>query len=524
MTKTVSYTNVHLSYTADVAGLRQAKSDMAAMNRVINQAKTDTQRYEEHVRKLDRLLANGKISQQQYNQALEAARVRFLAADTAATKYSHTLQQLNVPGSGMLAAGPVGAVGIVSAAIGAAGLQQAKQSIQAYGELQMTLTTLEVIYGDAGRAAKDFATFRQMAAVSPLETSDFTKAAVTMAQYGVSVEQIVPRLKALAEISAGNSDRMATLSLAFGQVAANGRLMGQEVLQMVNSGFNPLAEISRTTGRSMQDLRKDMENGLISFDMVAKALDTATSAGGRFFEMNEKLGNTIPAQQAQLRDEFTKTQEQFGKFLAEGGAVDALSATSSALKGFNEQLAILNKHNASLTAFDMFSVNGFMENYNAMQEMFLEGSTAADIERMTKEADDLQKAQEKMGQTIADAISSVPTGIAQAGQTYAGALAQFGAMAEQHARDIERHNIKKRAAEEEERKKQLESKTYTAELPGLAEYGSREAFGLMNDLAQRKADMQLQKLQEQKDIAVKQVELLTTIKDNTAKPQMGIVK
>jgi K+-transporting ATPase c subunit len=97
-------------------------------------------------------------------------------------------------------------------------------------------------------------------------------------------------------------------------------------------------------------------------------------------------------------------------------------------------------------------------------------------------------------------------------------------MAEQHARDIERHNIKKRAAEEEERKKQLQSKTYTAELPGLAEYGSREAFGLMNDLAQRKADMQLQKLQEQKDIAVKQVELLTTIKDNTAKPQMGMVK
>jgi hypothetical protein len=46
----------------------------------------------------------------------------------------------------------------------------------------------------------------------------------------------------------------------------------------------------------------------------------------------------------------------------------------------------------------------------------------------------------------------------------------------------------------------------------------------MNDLAQRKADMQLQKLQEQKDIAVKQVELLTTIKDNTAKPQMGMVK
>jgi tape measure domain-containing protein len=527
MTKTVSYTNVHLSYTADLAGLRQAKSDMAAMNRVINQAKTDTQRYEEHVQKLDRLLANGKINQQQYNNALEAARTRFLSAGAAAKSYQQTIASLNLPGSGLVGAGAVGAAGIAATTVSSAGIQQAKQAIQAYGDLQMTLTTLEVIYGDAGRAAKDFAAFRQMAAVSPLETKDFTNAAVVMAQYGVNVEQIVPRLKSLAEISAGNSERMATLSLAFGQVAANGRLMGQEVLQMVNSGFNPLAEISRTTGRSMQDLRKDMENGLITFDMVAKAFDTATEAGGRFYGMNEKLGKTIPAQQAQLRDEFTKTQEAFGQALAEGGAVDALSATSYALKGFNEQLSILNKHNASLTAFDSFGVNGFMRQYNAMQDMFVEGSNAADIERMTKEADDLQKAQEKMGQTIADAISSVPSGIAQAGQTYAGALAQFGSMAEKHARDIERHNIKKRAAEEAARKKELESDSPSKLSPVNASLSSglsvttKEGIEYLNQL---QSNMQQQQLNEQRRQTAAQLDANKLLKKINDKPAIGVVK
>jgi len=95
MTKTVSYANVHLTYTADAAGLRQAKADMAAMNRVINQTKTDTQKYEEHVQKLDRLLANGKITQEQYNRGLEAARKKYLETNKEVAKAIDYQKQYN---------------------------------------------------------------------------------------------------------------------------------------------------------------------------------------------------------------------------------------------------------------------------------------------------------------------------------------------------------------------------------------------------------------------------------------------
>ncbi|MFW1649887.1 hypothetical protein, partial [Acinetobacter nosocomialis] len=76
--------------------------------------------------------------------------------------------------------------------------------------------------------------------------------------------------------------------------------MGQEVLQMVNAGFNPLQEISRTTGRSMVELKKAMEDGAISSSMVADALRSATEEGGRFFEMNEKLKNSAAGQWAKI--------------------------------------------------------------------------------------------------------------------------------------------------------------------------------------------------------------------------------
>ena len=526
MTKTVSYANVHLTYTADAAGLRQAKADMAAMNRVINQTKTDTQKYEEHVQKLDRLLANGKISQEQYNRALDAARTKFLTASQAAKGYSQTLASMNLPGMGMVGMGPIGATGAAFALTSAAGISMAKQSVQAYGELQMTMASLEVIYGDAGKAARDFATMRQMAAVSPLETRDFTRAATVMAQYGVAIDRIVPTLSRISEVAAGDSEKMFSLSLAFGQVAANGRLMGQEVLQMVNAGFNPLAEIARTTGRDMRDLRKDMENGLITFDMVAKAFETATEAGGRFNGMNEKLGETIPAKLAQLRDEYTKLKEVIGESLASGGVVDMLNATSTALKGLNEQLSLMNKYNVSISGMGFLTdplgeMNRF---YNFGQEALMQSTTAADIERMGKEADDLQKAQERFGKSIADAISSVPSAIQSAGQTYAGAMNQFEELAREGAQSVIRADIKRRAEAEEKRKQEMQDMKLTAELPRLATYGSVEAFNLMSEMAQRKADMQLEQLRKNEEIAVKQVDLLTTIKDNTGKPQMGIVK
>ena len=122
----------------------------------------------------------------------------------------------------------------------------------------------------------------------------------------------MPALRALSEVSVGNADRFQSLALAFGQVQANGRLMGQEVLQMVNAGFNPLQEISRTTGRSMLDLKKDMENGAVSARMVEDAFKSATSEGGRFYEMNERLKNSAAGQYAKMKSDVEMLATEIG--------------------------------------------------------------------------------------------------------------------------------------------------------------------------------------------------------------------
>lgn len=94
---------------------------------------------------------------------------------------------------------------------------------------------------DAGKQmVKDLQDF---AAATPLNTEDIQRAAKTLLQFGVAGEDILGTMRQLGDVTGGDATRFNQMALAFGQMAASGRLMGQDLLQMINAGFNPLQEI-----------------------------------------------------------------------------------------------------------------------------------------------------------------------------------------------------------------------------------------------------------------------------------------
>ena len=131
--------------------------------------------------------------------------------------------------------------------------------------------------------------------------------AQTMLAFGASDKDIMADTKMLGDVAMGNAERLKSLTLAFSQVRAGAKLTGQDLLQFVNAGFNPLQQIAEKTGASMASLRKKMSDGEISFDMVKQAFVDATSEGGKFFGMTNKIAQT-----------------DFGKWEAFKGQVDGL--------------------------------------------------------------------------------------------------------------------------------------------------------------------------------------------------------
>lgn len=145
-------------------------------------------------------------------------------------------------------------------------------------------------------------------------------AAQTLLGFNVNAEKIIPSLKSIGDITMGNNEKFSSMTLAFAQMSAAGRLMGQDLNQMINAGFNPLQVISEKTGKSIAVLKKEMEQGAISSEMVADAFAAATAEGGRFYNMLEKQNTGIRGeknrQSAVIKEKLNEIGEANEKIIA----------------------------------------------------------------------------------------------------------------------------------------------------------------------------------------------------------------
>jgi tape measure domain-containing protein len=199
-------------------------------------------------------------------------------------------------------------VGIVGGIIGIG-----KAALQTAAELEQTSVSFEVFTGSATVAKNMLSELKTQALSSPMQFQDITKGAQILMQYGLTAQQVIPITKMLGDISGGNADKFSRLSLAFGQVNAAGRLMGQEARQMINAGFNPLQAISDKTGQSMAVLTQRMHDGQISVRDVAQAFVYATTEGGRFFGMADKQSQTLTGAYNKMAESISFTLAAVGE-------------------------------------------------------------------------------------------------------------------------------------------------------------------------------------------------------------------
>ena len=158
---------------------------------------------------------------------------------------------------------------------------------------EMQNASFEVLFGGESNAKKMIDNISAYASKSTYGKETLSGAVQTMAGFGIAQERIMPNLRAIGEIAMGNKPKFDSLTLAFSQMSATGQLMGQDLNQMINAGFNPLLQMSKDTGKSIAQLKDDMGKGKISADMVAEAFQNATNEGGMFYGMTEKMSNTL---------------------------------------------------------------------------------------------------------------------------------------------------------------------------------------------------------------------------------------
>lgn len=208
-------------------------------------------------------------------------------------------------------------VGVVSTAM--AGL--IGFGVKYNAEIEQLQTSFEVMTGSADKAKSVIEELTKLGAETPFETKDLAEVTQLLMNYGLTADDAIDKMKMLGDIAQGSSEKMNRIAMAYGQMSSAGKVSLEDVKQMIEAGFNPLQEISKTTGESMASLYDRISKGTISVDEITASMQRSTSAGGKYFQSMEKQSKTLNGQISTLKDNFS----QFAGVLAN----DATNAISS---------------------------------------------------------------------------------------------------------------------------------------------------------------------------------------------------
>lgn len=186
------------------------------------------------------------------------------------------------------------------------------------GEFEKQQVSLRAILQDVAGADALFDKIKRLAVVSPFSVLDLTTYAKQLSAFSVPLDEIYDTTKMLADVSAGLGVDMGRIILAYGQIRSASFLRGQEVRQLTEAGIPILDELAKQfeelEGRavSVGEVFDKISARQVSFEMVEKAFKDMTGEGGKFYEMQEVLADTLTGKISNLRDSYEIMMSSIG--------------------------------------------------------------------------------------------------------------------------------------------------------------------------------------------------------------------
>lgn len=237
-----------------------------------------------------------------------------------------------------------GAVAGVTAAMGAGVAAGVKYN----ASIEQYQTSFEVMTGSADKAAEVIERLKKVGAETPFELPELADTTQLLMNYGFTADDAMDKMMMLGDISQGSADKMSRIATAYGQMSSAGKVSLEDVKQMIEAGFNPLQEISESTGESMASLYKRISEGTLSVDEITASMERATSEGGKYFQSMEKQSQTVNGLISTLKDNAQQLLGEVVKPISESMAKELLPSAINAL----EQLT---------TAFQTEGVDGLIQ-------------------------------------------------------------------------------------------------------------------------------------------------------------------
>lgn len=169
-----------------------------------------------------------------------------------------------------------------------------KQSIKLASDLEQTKVAFTTMTW-SGRIADAFIReMVQFAKTTPFELTQLETASKQLLAFWFNVSEVLPNLKNLWDIAAWvGMDKLPNLILAFWQVRAKTKLMGDDLRQFTEAWVPLIEELASSLHKTVPEIMDMVSTWQIWFPLVQTALQNLTKEWGRFFNLMEAQSKTF---------------------------------------------------------------------------------------------------------------------------------------------------------------------------------------------------------------------------------------
>lgn len=251
--------------------------------------------------------------------------------------------------------------------------------IEIGGQLEKQRISIGAILGDTVKANHLFAQIKDLAIKSPFGVVELDQYTKQLSAYGFKYNELFDMTKRLADISAGAGTDIGRLTLALGHVRSATYLTGITLRQFSMNNIPMLKMLAdyyteiEKKAVSTADVQKRISQRKVSYEDVIEQIRRLTDEGGMFYNMQEKISESLAAKFKNLRDAM---DIMYGE-MAEGSVGDML-------KGLAGILLKTTRHWKEIASVLALAAGAFAMSRISigLQSATMQGNTAATLKKI----------------------------------------------------------------------------------------------------------------------------------------------
>lgn len=217
--------------------------------------------------------------------------------------------------------------------------------------------SFKTLLKDASAASAMMQQIRELGKTTPFETKDLQESGQMLLSMGVPAGKLIDNLKVMGDLAAGTGSRIKDLAYVFGTSLTTGKIYTRDLNQLATRGIPIYEMMAKQLKVNETRLREMLSQGKVSYNDLARAAQSSTQAGGRYFGAMADQMDSVSGRVSNLQDIFDDikikvfeafkplTNEMVGIFSQMFGGISGNTSMFDSIKARAQEVADYLKAN-----------------------------------------------------------------------------------------------------------------------------------------------------------------------------------